>query len=85
MNLLISINNIQIDNNAFIDGHYDFPVVLVKQKKNFEDVYCDTSFLKQLSNVINELRKFDSAIILKFVLDKTYHFTPGIYKLYYIL
>lgn len=78
MNLVISINNIQIDNNAFIDGHYDFPVVLVKQKKYFEDVYYDTSFLKPLSNVINELRQLDSAIILKFVLDKTYHLTPGI-------
>lgn len=79
MNLIISINNIQIDNNAFIDGHYDFPVVLVKQKKNFEEMYYDTSFLKPLSNVINELRQLDSAVILKFTLDKTYHLTPGIY------
>lgn len=80
MNLVISINNIQIDNNAFVDGHYDFPVVLVKQKKNFEEIYFDTSFLKPLSNVINDLRQLDSAIILKFSLDKTYHLTPGIYN-----
>jgi len=78
MNLVISINNFQIDNNAFIDGHYDFPVVLVKQKKNFEEPYCDTSFLKPLSNIISDLRQLDSAIILKFTLDKTYHLTPGI-------
>jgi len=81
MDLIISINNIQIDNNAFIDGHYDFPVILVKQKKNFEEVYNDTSFLKPLSNVINDLRRLDSAINLKFTLDKNYHLTPGIYKL----
>lgn len=79
MNLMVSINNIQIDNNAFIDGHYDFPVILVKQKKNVEEVYFDTSFLKPLSNVISELRQLDSAIILKFTLDKTYHLTPGMY------
>lgn len=79
MNFLISINNIQIDNNAFTDGHYDFPVVLVKQKKNFEELYYDTKFLKPLSNIIHDLRQMDSAIILKFTLDKTYHLTPGIY------
>lgn len=78
MNLIISINNIQIDNNTFIDGHYDFPVVLVKQKKNSEDVYYDTSFIKPLSHVIDDLRQLDSAIILKFTLDRTYHLTPGI-------
>lgn len=78
MDLVISINNIQIDNNAFIDGHYDFPVVLVKQKKNVEEDYKDTSFLKPLSNVINDLRRLDSAIILKFTFDKIYHLTPGI-------
>lgn len=77
MNLVISINNIQIDNNAFIDGHYDFPVVLVKQKKSFEELYYDTNFLKPLSNIIHDLRQMDSAIILKFTLDKTYHLTPG--------
>lgn len=77
MNLIISINNIQIDNNAFIDGHYDFPVLLVRQKNNFEDFCCDTSFLKPLSNVINDLRLLDSAVILKFTLDKTFHITPG--------
>lgn len=82
MNIIISINNIQIDNNAFIDGHYDFPVVLVKQKKNVEEVYFDTSFLKPLSSVIHDLRQLDSAIILKFTLDITYHSTPGIYNLY---
>lgn len=81
MSLAISINNIQIDNNAFIDGHYDFPVILVKQKKHFEEVYCDTSFLKPLSNVINDLRQLDSAVIIKLTLDKSYHLTPGIYKL----
>lgn len=80
MNLVMSINNIQIDNNAFIDGHYDFPVILVKQKRNFEEVYCDTSFLKPLSNVINDLRQLDSAIIIKLTLDKSYYSTPGIYK-----
>lgn len=85
INLVISINNIQIDNNAFIDGHYDFPVVLVKQKKSSEDIYCDTSFLKPLLNVINDLRQLDSAIILKLTLDKTYHLTPGIYKLHYFV
>lgn len=79
MNLVISINNIQIDNNAFIDGHYDFPVVLVKQKKNFEELYYDTSFMKPLSNIIHDLRQMDSAIILKFTLDKTYHLTPCMY------
>lgn len=78
MNLVISINNIQIDNNAFIDGHYDFPVILVKQKKNIEDIYGDTNFLKPLANVINYLRQLESAIILKFTLDKTYYLTPGI-------
>lgn len=78
MNLVISINNVQIDNSAFVDGHYDFPVVLVKQKKNCEEIYCDTNFLKPLSNIINDLRQLDSAIILKFALDKTYHLTPGI-------
>jgi len=83
MNLVISINNIQIDNNAFIDAHYDFPVVLVKQKKNVEEIYKDTSFLKPLSNVINDLRQLDSAIILKFTLDKNYYLTPGIYKLHF--
>lgn len=77
MNLIISINNIQIDNNAFIDGHYDFPVLLVRQKNNFEDIYCDTSFLKPLSKVINDLRLLDSAVILKFTLDKSFHLTPG--------
>lgn len=82
MNLVISINNIQIDNNAFVDGHYDFPVVLVKQKKSCEEINCDTSFLKPLSNVINDLRQLDSAIILKFTLDKTYYLTPGIYIIY---
>jgi len=81
MDLVISINNIQIDNNVFIDGHYDFPVVLVKQKKNVEEVYKDTSFLKPLSNIINDLRRLDSAIILKFTLDKNYYLTPGIHKL----
>jgi len=80
MNLVISINNIQIDNNAFIDGHYDFPVILVKQKKNVEEIYCDTSFLKQLSSVINDLRQLNSAIIIKLTLDKSYYLTPGIYK-----
>jgi len=79
MNLVMSINNIQIDNNAFIDGHYDFPVILVKQKRNFEEAYCDTSFLKPLSNVINDLRQLDSAIIIKLTLDKSYYSTPGIY------
>lgn len=78
MNLVISINNIQIDNNAFIDGHYDFPVVLVKQKKNVEELYYDTNFLKPLSNIIHDLRQIDSAIILKFTLDKAYHLTPGV-------
>lgn len=81
MDFVISINNIQIDNNAFIDGHYDFPVILVKQKKIVDDAYGDTSFLKPLTNVINDLRQLDSAIILKFTLDKTYHLTPGYYVL----
>ncbi|XP_025418587.1 vacuolar protein sorting-associated protein 13B-like [Sipha flava] len=81
MSIIISINNIQIDNNAFIDGHYDFPVILVKQKKNIEEVYFDTSFLKPLSNVIHDLRQLDSAIILKFTLDITYHLTPVILDL----
>lgn len=81
MNLVMSINNIQIDNNAFIDGHYDFPVILVKQKRNFEEVYCDTSFLKPLSNVINDLRQLDSAIIIKLTLDKSYYSTPVILDL----
>lgn len=80
MNLVISINNIQIDNNAFIDGHYDFPVILVKQKKNVEEMYGDTNFLKPLTNIINYLRQLESAIILKFTLDKTYYLTPGTYK-----
>lgn len=84
MNLVISINNIQIDNNAFVDGHYDFPVLLVKQKRHFEDVYCDTNFLKPLSNVITDLRQLDPAIILKFTLDKSYNLTPGIYTFYHI-
>lgn len=83
MDLIISINNIQIDNNAFIDGHYDFPVVLVKHKKNFEDIYCDNSFFKSLSNVINDLRQLDSAVILKLTLDKSYSLTPGIIKFYF--
>jgi len=80
MNLVISINNIQIDNNAFIDGHYDFPVILLKQKKNVEEFYCDTRFLKPLSCVINDLRQLNSAIIIKLTLDKSYYLTPGIYK-----
>lgn len=84
MNVEISINNIQVDNNAFIEGHYDFPVILVKHKKNVEDVYCDTSFLKPLSNVINDLRQLDSAIIVKLTLDKSYYSTPGnIYRKIY--
>lgn len=81
MSIIISINNIQIDNNAFIDGHYDFPVVLVKQKKKCEEVNFDTNFLKPLSSVIHDLRQLDSAIILKFTLDITYYLIPGIYKL----
>lgn len=78
MDVVISINNIQIDNNAFIDGHYDFPVVLVKQKKNADNIFYDTSFIKPLSHVIDDLRKLDSAIIIKFTLEKTYDLTPGI-------
>lgn len=58
-------------------------MVLVKQKKNSEDIYCDTSFLKPLLNVINDLRQLDSAIILNLTLDKSYHLTPGIYNLHY--
>ncbi|XP_050421986.1 intermembrane lipid transfer protein VPS13B-like isoform X2 [Adelges cooleyi] len=81
MELTISVNNVQIDNHAFIDGHYDFPVVLVKQKKNIEDIYCDTSFVKPLSQIINNLRRLDSAVTVKLVLDKTDQLTFAVLDL----
>ncbi|XP_050539664.1 intermembrane lipid transfer protein VPS13B isoform X2 [Daktulosphaira vitifoliae] len=70
IDLTISILNVQIDNHTFLDGHYDFPVILVKQKNCSEEIYINTNFDKPLSQLIEDVRALDSNIYINLILVK---------------
>lgn len=89
---MVSINNIQINNQMFSDDEYfDFPIVLnMKQQKTMNKLSNIKPCLKYVSQEINQLGQTNSAITILFVIDKSTYSTPGnyqyssllIYKLY---